>query len=102
MKPHSYYIYILTNKYNSVFYIGVTSNLEKRIHEHHHKVTSGFTAKYNIGKLVYFEETDDINAAIAREKQIKGGSRKKKVELVRSMNFGFRDLLAGDCGVYPE
>ena len=93
MNSRSYYVYILTNKNNSVFYTGVTNNLEKRIYEHRHKLTSGFTAKYNIGKLVYFEETNDINTAIAREKQIKGGSRKKKIEFIKSINPEFKDLL---------
>ena len=93
IKSRSYYVYILTNKKNSVFYTGVTNNLEKRTYEHRSKLTSGFTAKYNIGKLVYCEETNDVNAAIAREKQIKGGSRKKKIDLIRSINPDFNDLL---------
>jgi len=63
------------------------------MYEHRHKLTSGFTAKYNLGKLVYFEETNDINAAIAREKQIKGGPRRKKIELINRINPDFKDLL---------
>ncbi|HLB31987.1 MAG TPA: GIY-YIG nuclease family protein [Patescibacteria group bacterium] len=93
MNSRSYYVYILTNKNNTVFYTGVTNNLEKRMYEHRHKLTSGFTAKYNLGKLVYFEETNDINAAIAREKQIKGGPRRKKIELINRINPDFKDLL---------
>jgi len=93
MKSKSYYVYILTNKYNSVLYVGITNDLRKRVYEHSSKVVSGFTAKYNINKLVYFEETDDIKAAIGREKQIKGGSRKKKIDLIKNINPEFRDLL---------
>ena len=67
-----YYIYIMTNKRNAVLYTGVTNNLERRIYEHKNKLLSGFTKKYNINKLVYFESTNDIKLAIAREKEIKG------------------------------
>ena len=86
------YVYILTNKNNTTLYIGVTSNLAKRIYEHKNKLIDGFTQKYNLTKLVYYEIFDDITQAIAREKQIKGGSRKKKEELINSMNELWIDL----------
>jgi putative endonuclease len=76
---HQYYTYILTNKTHSVLYVGVTNNLQTRIWEHKQKVFTGFTAKYNCDKLVYFEEYNWIQDAIDREKQIKAGSRKKKL-----------------------
>ncbi len=82
----------MTNKIDSVIYTGVTSNLQKRIHEHKNKMTDGFTSKYNIKKLVYYEIFDSIEDAILREKQIKAGSRKKKIVLIKSMNPGFVDL----------
>ena len=72
------YIYILTNNNNKVLYTGVTSNLQKRIYEHKQKMVKGFTKKYNLCKLVYYEMCDEIVGAIEREKQIKGGSRAKK------------------------
>lgn len=81
----------MTNK-SGTLYTGVTNNLERRIYEHKHHLVNGFTKKYKIGKLVYFEETNDINAAISREKQIKGWLRKKKIALVESMNPGWKDL----------
>ena len=88
-----YYVYILTNKTNSVLYTGVTNNLAKRIEEHKQKINSNsFTAKYNATKLVYYEATSDINVAIAREKQIKSGSRKKKLQLIYEMNPEWIDL----------
>jgi putative endonuclease len=75
----------MTNK-SGTLYTGVTNNLERRIFEHKHHLVNGFTQKYKIGRLVYFEETNDINAAISREKQIKGWLRKKKLALIKSMN----------------
>jgi putative endonuclease len=81
----------MTNK-SGTLYTGVTNNLERRIYEHRHHLVKGFTNKYNIDKLVYFEETNDINAAISREKQIKGWLRKKKIALIESMNPGWKDL----------
>ncbi len=80
-----YYVYILTNKRNGTLYTGVTSNLQKCIYEQN-KLVKGFTQKYSIDKLVYFEETNDVNIAIQREKQLKAGSRKKKLELIESHN----------------
>ena len=73
-------------------YVGVTNNLERRIYEHKHKVADGFTKKYNVNKLVYYDSTTDIKSAIAREKQIKGWVRKRKNELVEKMNPKWQDL----------
>ncbi|MBI3114618.1 MAG: GIY-YIG nuclease family protein [Candidatus Harrisonbacteria bacterium] len=92
MKTKGGYVYIMTNKTNSVLYTGVTSNLEKRTYEHKNRLVDGFTKKYNLNKLVYFEIFDSIQDAIAREKQIKGGSRRKKIALIESMNADFKDL----------
>ena len=86
------YVYILTNKNNTTLYIGVTSNLAKRIHEHKTKAVDGFTKRYNLTKLVYYEVHEDIYNAISREKQLKGGSRKKKTELIESVNPEWKDL----------
>ena len=89
-------VYILTNWKNSVIYTGVTSDLEKRLGEHGQNVNrDSFAARYNLSKLVYFETTPDILAAIAREKQIKGGSRAKKIALIETMNPQWKDLRVG-------
>lgn len=88
------YVYLLTNKTNSTLYTGVTSDLIKRIWQHKNKVADGFTSKYNITKLVYFEVFEDITEAIKREKQIKGGSRQDKLDLITKNNPEFRDLYA--------
>ncbi len=87
-----YYIYIMTNKANRVLYAGVTNDLKRRVYEHKEKLVEGFTKKYNIGKLVYYEVCEDIESAILREKQIKGGSRQKKTQLINSMNKEWCDL----------
>ena len=87
-----YYVYMLTNWDNSVLYIGVTNDLERRLYEHQHKLMEGFTEKYNVDKLVYVETTGDVKAAIAREKQLKGWSRAKKNALVASINPEWKDL----------
>jgi len=87
-----FYVYIMTNKNNSVLYTGVTSNLKKRAYEHKEKLIEGFTRKYNITKLVYYEIFGDPENAIAREKIIKGGSRQKKIVLINSMNKYWEDL----------
>jgi putative endonuclease len=87
-----FYVYIMTNKYNTVLYTGVTNDLRRRVYEHKAKLVSGFTSKYNVTKLVYYEVCGDAMSAIAREKQIKGGSRQKKVDLVNGMNSEWRDL----------
>jgi len=87
------YIYIITNKNNSVLYTGVTSDLKTRITRHKLKKYPGsFSAKYNLDKLVYFELCETIGDAIKREKLIKGGSRKKKLDMINGMNAGWRDL----------
>jgi putative endonuclease len=82
----------MTNWNNRILYVGVTNNLERRHYEHQAKLIEGFTKKYNISKLVYYEQTDDINAAITREKHIKGWLRKKKNALVETMNPAWDDL----------
>ena len=87
-----YYVYILTNRKQGVLYTGVTNNLERRIYEHKNKLISDFTSKYNLTILVYFEATIDVSAAIAREKQIKGWLRKKKIALIESQNPDWKDL----------
>ena len=87
-----YYVYILTNKRNNVLYTGVTNDLQRRVYEHREKLLPGFTKKYNVYKLVYYEGTGSIEAAIQREKQIKGGSRQKKIDLILGMNPQWRDL----------
>ena len=87
----NYYVYILSNEARTL-YIGVTNNLERRLHEHKNKLISGFTKKYNLTKLVYYEETTDIRSAIDREKQLKGWLRIKKVTLIEEMNPGWDDL----------
>ena len=95
MRTHNGYVYLMTNKCDTVIYTGVTSNLRNRVYEHREGLVDGFTKKYNVKKLVYYEIADDIESAIAREKQIKSGSRKKKIALIKSMNPAFKDL-------YPE
>ncbi|MBU2568411.1 MAG: GIY-YIG nuclease family protein [Elusimicrobia bacterium] len=87
-----YTIYIVTNKNNTVLYTGITSNLKKRIYEHKEKLVGGFTKKYNVYKLVYYEVFEDVKSAISREKQIKAGSRKKKTKLINTMNPNWKDL----------
>jgi putative endonuclease len=87
-----YYVYIMTNVRNTVLYVGVTNDLIRRIYEHKKKLVNGFTKKYNIVRLVYYEVFEDIENAILREKQIKAGSRQKKVQLINSTNREWRDL----------
>ena len=84
-------IYIMTNKYNKVLY-SVTSNLLRRVSEHKEKKIEGFTSRYNLTKLVYYEEYATMQEAITREKQIKGGSRQKKIDLIKSKNPEWKDL----------
>ena len=86
------YVYILFNKRNGTLYTGITSNLVKRIYEHKNKLTKGFTSRYNVDKLGYYEVYPLVTSAIEREKQIKGGSRKKKIELIEDMNPDWNDL----------
>jgi putative endonuclease len=87
-----YYVYIMTNKYNTVLYTGVTNDLMRRAYEHKTGRGGGFTSRYNITKLVYYEVSADAHSAIAREKQIKAGSRQKKLGLVNEMNPEWKDL----------
>ena len=89
---HDYYVYMLTNKSNAVLYTGVTNDLERRVHEHRQKQAPGFTQRYNVTKLVYYEHTPDVRAAIAREKQIKGWLRIKKNALLETINPEWKDL----------
>jgi putative endonuclease len=91
----NYYVYLLTNWNNKVIYVGVTNDLNRRIYEHKNKLISGFTKKYNLNKLVYFEETCDINATINREKEIKKWRREKKDILVNQINPNWQDLSDG-------
>ncbi len=86
------YVYIITNKYNNVLYIGVTTDLVKRIYEHKNKVVDGFSKKYNLDKLVYYEIIDDISSAIEREKFLKGKTRKYKLDLINKFNINWNDL----------
>lgn len=88
----NYYFYIITNKYNKVLYIGVTNNLERRMYEHKNKLIRGFSSKYNLQKLVYYEQFGDVNDAIANEKKIKGWLRSKKIALINSFNPEWKDL----------
>ena len=90
-----YYVYILTNKNNRVLYTGVTNDLKKRVYEHKEKFVDGFTKKYNVSKLVYFEIFEDPENAILREKKIKAGSRQKKIDLINNMNKEWADLFWG-------
>ena len=86
------YVYILFSKKNGTLYVGVTSNIKMRVYEHKIKTNKGFTAKYDVDKLGYFEEFDDMGLAIAREKSIKKGNRKSKIALIESMNPNWNDM----------
>lgn len=87
-----YYVYILTNKNCTTLYVGVTNNLERRLYEHKHKLIEGFTSRYNVDVLVYYEITTDCYSAIAREKQIKSWKRAKKNQLISENNPAWKDL----------
>ncbi len=87
-----YYVYILTNWNDKVMYIGMTNDLQRRLYEHKNELIEGFTKRYKVHKLVYFEETTDVKAAIEREKQLKGWLRKRKKELVETTNPEWKDL----------
>jgi len=86
------YIYLMANLGNTVLYTGVTSDLKKRVFEHREGLMDGFTSRYNVNKLVYYEVFEDIEEAILREKKIKSGSREKKLQLIRKSNPKFKDL----------
>ncbi|MGI6253389.1 MAG: GIY-YIG nuclease family protein [Aminivibrio sp.] len=100
----TYYIYLLTNIKNRVLYTGVTNNLKRRVYEHKHGLVEGFTKKYRVHKLVCYEEVNDVNAAIAREKEIKAWRREKKNALIEKENPEWNDLSAGwyDDSTPPE
>ncbi len=99
MKQH-YFVYIITNK-SRTLYTGVTNNLERRVYEHKNKLVPGFTARYNMNMLIYFEETPDVLSAIAREKQIKGWLRSKKISLIEAVNPQWIDL-STEWSMYPR
>ena len=92
MYTNSYFVYILANWNHSVLYIGVTNDLQRRVYEHRQELVEGFTKKYHVHKLVYYEQTGDVKAALAREKQLKGWRREKKEALVETMNPDWKDL----------
>ncbi len=92
MSEKNGYVYILTNSADKILYIGVTSNLVKRLYEHRNKFVEGFSQKYKLTKLVYFEICGDMYSAITREKQIKGWLRSKKIDLIKGMNPRWVDL----------
>ena len=92
MTEKSYYVYLLTNWNNQVMYVGITNNLERRIYEHKEKIVKGFTQKYNVNKLVYYEQTSDVVEALNREKEIKKWRRDKKNRLVFDSNPLWQDL----------
>ena len=89
-----YYVYIMTNR-SGTLYTGMTNDLRRRVWQHKQKLVEGFTKRYNITRLVYYEETPDVDGAIAREKQIKSWRREKKVALIESVNSGWKDLSEG-------
>jgi len=93
MNENCYYVYIMTNR-SGTLYTGVTNNIVRRVYDHKHKLIAGFTSKYNITQLVYYEETNDVQSALAREKQIKGWLRERKTALIRSVNPRWLDLSA--------
>jgi putative endonuclease len=89
---NKYYVYIMTNSHHTVLYTGVTNDLARRVFEHKNGLGSAFVKKYNVHKLVYYQIGDDVHSTIAREKQIKAGSRKKKIDLINSLNPEWKDL----------
>lgn len=88
----TYFVYIMTNHFNTVLYTGVTGDLQRRVYEHQHHLVPSFTSKYHIHKLVYYEIFGEIDQAILREKQIKAGSRRKKLDLIEGVNPHWNDL----------
>jgi putative endonuclease len=101
MPEREYFVYILTNKAQRTLYTGITRDLTRRLYEHRHKLIQGFTAKYNVDRLLYYESYRYVNDAIAREKEIKGWRREKKLSLVRQFNPELRDLTASVLGEEP-
>ena len=94
MRQRTYYVYILSNKRKNVLYTGITGNLQGRVYEHKDKLLEGFTSRYNVDRLVYYEEFGDVYEAIAREKQIKNWHRQWKLDLIKKRNPTFVDLSA--------
>ena len=92
-EERTYFVYLLTNKNNRVMYVGVTNDLKRRVYEHKTKAVKGFTKKYNVNKLVYYEQTNDVLTALAREKEIKKWRREKKNALVIQLNPRWNDLI---------
>ena len=88
----NFYVYILTNKHDTVLYTGMTNDLQRRMHEHKNKLINGFTKKYNVQKLVFYETFDDPEDVIVAEKRIKGWTRAKKIALIKKNNLKFEDL----------
>jgi putative endonuclease len=89
----SYYVYIVSSKNDTVIYIGVTNNLKRRVYEHKNKLIEGFTSKYNVSKLIYYEEFDNVTNAIAREKQLKNWHHEWKINLVKKKNPLFKEIM---------
>lgn len=89
---YQYFVYILASKRNGTLYVGVSNNLKRRVYEHKNKLIEGFTKKYNIDKLVYFEQTENVMSALDREKKLKKWKRQWKIELIEKNNFGWNDL----------
>lgn len=98
----SYYVYILTNFHHTVLYTGLTNDLERRVFEHKHKIFKGFTSRYNVSKLVYYETYDIINEAIAREKQLKRYTRSRENELINEFNNKWKDLYQNGRILRPD
>ena len=94
----NYFVYILANQYNGTLYVGMTKNLSKRVYEHKNGLIEGFTKKYNVARLVYYEEYADVNETIAREKRIKGWKRDWKIQLIEKNNPSWDDLSEVDSG----
>ncbi|RPH99819.1 MAG: GIY-YIG nuclease family protein [Calditrichaeota bacterium] len=92
MREFNFYVYILTNWNDQIMYVGMTNNLERRMYEHKNKLVNGFTKRYNMNKLVYYEHTTNVYEAIAREKEIKNWRREKKNKLVTTLNPDWNDL----------
>lgn len=97
----SYFVYILASKKNGTLYIGVTSDLEKRVWEHKNKVIKGFTEKYNVDNLVYYEQTENVESALTREKQLKKWKREWKIKLIEENNSDWEDLIENNAGSLP-
>ncbi|MDO8444219.1 MAG: GIY-YIG nuclease family protein [bacterium] len=95
-----YFTYIITNKINTVLYTGVTNNLQRRMFEHKNKIISGFSSKYNLNKLVWYQEFNEINDALSAEKRVKGWTRQKKNNLIELLNPNWRDLSFGDPSLH--